>query len=103
MRESGGSIMKTLAKVAIGVMIACGVAAAAAAPADAAVRIGVGIGVPGFVGPAYGPPSCYAYGPYYCGYPAYYGPAFVSGYWGGHGGWGHGGFGGRGGHGGGRR
>jgi len=75
--------MKTMAKVAIGALMACGVAVAA--PADAGVRIGVGIGLP--VGPAYyGPPPCYAYGnPYYCGYPAYYGPGYVGGYWGGHG------------------
>ena len=81
------SIMKTMAKVAIGTLMACGVAVAAAAPADAGVRIGVGIGVP--IGPAYyGAPPSYAYGnPYYCGYPAYYGPGYVGGYWGGRGGY----------------
>lgn len=109
--------MKTMAKVAIGALMACGVAVAAVGPADAGVRLGIGIGVP--YGPAYYGPgyaTCYdAYGnPYYCGYPGYYGPAFVGGYWGGgwghggwghggwgHGGWGHGGHGGWGGHGGG--
>jgi hypothetical protein len=86
------SIMKTMAKVAIGALMACGVAVATAAPADAGVRIGVGIGLP--IGPAYyGPPPCYAYG----GPCGYYGPRFVGGYWGGRGGYWHGrGWGGRG-------
>jgi hypothetical protein len=89
--------MKTFAKVAIGTLMACGIAVAAVAPAEAGVRFGVGIGVPAYAG-YYGPPPCYAYGDPYCGYPGYYGPGFVGGYWGG--GWGHGGFGGRGGFGG---
>ena len=93
--------MKTMAKIALGALMTCGVAAAA--PADAAVRVGVGIGAP--IGPAlglayYGGPPCYAYPNPYCGYPAYYGPGFVGAYWGGRGDWGHGGWGHGGGHGG---
>jgi outer membrane protein OmpA-like peptidoglycan-associated protein len=65
--------MKTMAKMAAGVLAVSGIAVAA--PADAGVSVGVGIGVP--AGPAYGPPPC---APYYCGYPGYYGPR--PGYWG---------------------
>jgi hypothetical protein len=83
--------MKTLAKIAIGTVMACGLAVSASAPAAARVSIGVGIGVPGYAG-YYGPSPCYAYNPY-CGYPGY-GPAFIGGYWGG--GWGRGGYGGHG-------
>jgi outer membrane protein OmpA-like peptidoglycan-associated protein len=59
--------MKTMAKIAAGVLALSGIAVAA--PADAGVSVGVGIGVP--VGPIYGPAPC---APYYCGYPGYYGP-----------------------------
>ncbi len=84
--------MKTMAKLAIGALMTCGLAVAAAAPAEAGVHVGIGIGLP-IVGPAYG--SCYGYGdPYY-----YCGPGYVGGlwyghdraYWGAHGGWNHGG------------
>jgi hypothetical protein len=89
--------MKTISKLAIGAVLACGVAVAATAPAEAGVRIGFGVGVP-VVAQAY-PATCYNYygQPYYCGYgPGYVGVGFGGGYWGGHGhgGWGHGGHGG---------
>src|SRR5215469_17250018 len=75
--------MKTMAKLAIGALMAGGVAITAAAPADAGVSVGIGVGVP-YYGPA---PTCYDdWGrPYYCQYPAYYGggPVFVGGWWGG--------------------
>ncbi len=70
--------MKTVAKLAAGAVIACGMAVAAAAPADAGVQVGVGFGFPvapaypAYYGPAYPCNSPYA-DPYYCDYPAYYG------------------------------
>ncbi len=72
--------MKTMAKFAIGAAMACGLAVAAAAPAEAGVSIGIGVGVPyRYAAPCYGP---YGYNnPNYCGYRAYYGPAYVGGYW----------------------
>jgi len=99
------TIMKTIAKIAAGALMTCGLAVAAAAPANAGVHVGVGIGLPigpAYVGPAYYGAPCYAYG-YRCGYPAYYGPGYVGAAWGGyHGGyrgywgrpgyWGHPGF-----------
>jgi hypothetical protein len=104
----GDLIMKTVAKLAVGALMAAGVAVAASAPAEAGVHVGIGVGVP--VGGYYGPNYCYGpyADPYYCGYPGYYGPGYVGfgwgwghGYWGGgygrggwgHGGWGHGGWG----------
>jgi hypothetical protein len=97
--------MRTITKLAVGALMASGVALAAAAPAEAGVHVGIGVGVP--VGPAYygggyGPNYCY--GPYadpgYCGYPGYWGPGYVGFGWGGwghgyygRGGWGHGGWG----------
>lgn len=83
--------MKTISKLAIGAVLACGVAVAATAPAEAGVRIGIGLPVVAPVAPVY-PAACYNYygQPYYCGYgPGYVGVGF-GGYWGGHGGWGHG-------------
>lgn len=74
--------MKTMAKLAIGALMAGSVAIAAAAPAEAGVSVGIGFGAPYGYGA-----TCYnAYGePYYCAYPAYYGggPVFVGGWWGG--------------------
>jgi hypothetical protein len=87
--NKGNLTMKRIAKFAIGAAMACGVALAAAAPAEAApVHVGIGIGVP--IGPAYYgydySAPCYDYYAPYCGYPPYYGPAYVSGYWDGYGG-----------------
>lgn len=86
--------MKTLAKLALGAVMAGGVALGAAAPAQAA-HISVGIGVPvGPAYPAYGYDWCY-YHPYayQCnGYGYYGGPYVVGGYYGGghyRGGWDH--------------
>src|SRR5579872_2327710 len=57
--------MKSIAKLAAGAILACGLAASATAPAGAAVRFGVGIGIGA---PVVVPPaaySCYdAYGNY---------------------------------------
>lgn len=85
--------MKTIAKVAIGALMACGIAAATVAPADAGVRIGVGIGVP-VVAAGYSPGICYdRFGmAYHCAYPGYYGPVSGGVWIGGHGGWRHGGW-----------
>lgn len=61
-------VMKTIAKLGMGVVLVCGLAAAATAPASAQVRFGVGINPPAVVPPpAY---SCYdAYGNYVYSYP----------------------------------
>ena len=60
--------MKTIAKLATGAILACGLAAATTAPAGAAVRFGVGIGTPVVVPPA--AYSCYdVYGNYVYSYP----------------------------------
>ena len=102
--------MKTMAKLAIGTVMACGMAIAAAAPAEAGVRVGIGIGLP--FGPAYvgyGAPCYNYYSPYRCGYGPGYARGYVGGVgfygrgfygrpgWGrvgwGHEGWGHGGWG----------
>ena len=71
--------MKTIMKAAAGALLAGGIALASAGPADAAVHVGIGLPGP-LTYPAYyyGPPPCYAYGPYACPPPVYYGP----GYWG---------------------
>jgi hypothetical protein len=55
--------MKTIAKLATGAILACGLTAAATAPAAAAVRFNIGIGAPVVAAPS--PYSCYdAYGNY---------------------------------------
>jgi hypothetical protein len=93
-KEKGVTIMKTFAKLAMGAVLAGGLAVAAAAPADAGVHVGIGVGVPGYAPyPAYygGYYGCGPYAdPYYCGYPGYYAPGYVGFGWGG--GWGHGGY-----------
>jgi hypothetical protein len=60
--------MKTIAKLATGAILACGLAAAATAPAIAAVHFNVGIGAPVVTPPA--AYACYnAYGNYVYSYP----------------------------------
>lgn len=75
--------MKTIMKAAAaGALLAGGIAAATVTPANAAVH--VGIGLPGpvvYPAPYYAPPPCYAYGPYGCPRPVYYGPGYYR-YWG---------------------
>src|SRR5579872_7374378 len=74
--------MKMIAKLAIGAMMAGGVAVAAAAPAAAQVEFGLGVGPVAPVAPAY--PSCYdVYGNYIYSYPyctAYGNPGYVEPY-----------------------
>lgn len=73
--------MKTIAKLAVGAVMACGVAFAATAPAAAQVEFGLGVGP---VAPAPVYPSCYdAYGNYIYSYPyctAYVYPGYVEPY-----------------------
>jgi hypothetical protein len=92
--------MSKLAKLAMGAVVASGLAVAAAAPANAGVSVGIGIGIP-VAGPAYHGSWCY-YHPYRCGY--YGGTYYPEGYfvagrgywwhggWYGHRAWGHGGW-----------
>jgi hypothetical protein len=77
------ALMKTIMKAAAGaLLLAGGMITAVAAPADAAVRIGVALPGPAlYPAPYYAPPPCYAYGPYACPRPVYYGPAYYR-YWG---------------------
>jgi hypothetical protein len=95
-------VMRTIVKLAVGAVMACGAAVAVAAPAAAQVSFGFGVGGPPVVAPAYPAYSCYdAYGNYVYSYPyctAYsyaapvYGPSVVEPYFGigiG-GGWGYG-------------
>ena len=71
--------MKTIIKAAAGALLAGGIAMGTAAPANAAVHVGIGLPVPTvYPAPYYGPPPCYAYGPYACPRRVYYAPR----YWG---------------------
>lgn len=79
--------MKNIAKLALGAALLAGTALTATiattAPAAARVSIGIGIGAP--IYPGYYPPGpCYDYDYYYngdCGYPVYYDPVYIGGYW----------------------
>jgi hypothetical protein len=80
MRPNGRKgVMRTIAKLAIGAVMAGGAAFAVAAPAAAQVGFGIGVG-PGYAYPAVPAPaySCYdGYGNYIYSYPyctAYYAP-----------------------------
>src|SRR5271155_4817148 len=70
--QEGNTVMKTIAKLAIGAAMVCGAAVAATAPAQAGVHVGIGIGVPA-IGVGVGAPC----GPYDCGYPGYYAPGYI--------------------------
>jgi hypothetical protein len=74
--------MKTIMKATAGALLAGGIALGAVTPANAAVH--VGIGLPGpvvYPAPYYAPPPCYAYGPYACPRPIYYGPRYWAPGW----------------------
>jgi hypothetical protein len=76
------AVMKTIMKATAGALLAGGIALGAVTPADAAVH--VGIGLPGpvvYPAPYYAPPPCYAYGPYACPRPIYYGPRYWAPGW----------------------
>jgi hypothetical protein len=69
------ALMKTIMKAAAGALLASGIGLAAAGPANAAVHFGIGLPGPmGYPAPYYVPPPCYAYGPYACPRPIFYGP-----------------------------
>ncbi len=78
--------MKTIMKAAAGALLAGGIGVATMTPAHAAVHVGIGLPGPAiYPVPYYAPPPCYAYGPYACPRPVYYGPAYYRyRYWGPH-------------------
>lgn len=67
--------MTRFAKIALGGLMAGGIALAAATPAAARVSVGIGFGVPGYYAPYYDPcdsPRFRYWHPYRCGTPVYY-------------------------------
>ena len=79
--------MNTLSKLALGAVMAAGIAVSAVPPAQAGVSIGIGIGIPGGYYGGHPGRWCY-YHPGACG--GYAGPYIDGGYWAGRGYW-HGG------------
>jgi hypothetical protein len=79
--------MNRLAKLALGAVMAGGIALSAVPPAEAGVSIGIGVGIPGGYYGGHPGHWCY-YHPGACG--GYAGPYVEGGYWAGHGYW-HGG------------
>jgi hypothetical protein len=74
--------MNRLAKLALGAVMAGGIAVSAVPPAEAGVSIGIGVGIPG--GYYGGHPGHWCYNhPGACG--GYAGPYIDGGYWAGHG------------------
>lgn len=78
--------MNRLAKLALGAVMAGGIAVSAVPPAQAGVSIGIGVGIPGGYYGGHPGRWCY-YHPGACDGYGYGGPIVVGGYWPGHGYW----------------